>query len=251
MGLHQDSVPSPFLFNIVFDMLTEDVRVRTPWDMMYADDVVSVSESKEGIEHRLDQWRLALERKEMKISRTKTEYMMCTEQEQERRESIRLNGVELRRVDAFKYLGSTLSANGSENKEITERIQAGWKSWRDISGVLCDKKMQVKLKGKVYKTFVRPVMTYRAEAGPVKKINKRRMEVAGMRMLQWICGMTMEDRISNARIRGTMKVGEVSKKTQEARLRGYGHLMRSDGENDEKRALDMEVQRRRGRPKTR
>ena len=40
--------------------------------MMYPDEVVLVSESKEGIEHRLDEWRLELERREMKISRTKT-----------------------------------------------------------------------------------------------------------------------------------------------------------------------------------
>ena len=71
--------------------------------------------------------------------------MMCTEQEPERCDSIRLDGVELRRVDAFRYLGSTLSADGSEDKEITERIQAGWKNWREVSGVLCGRKMPVKL----------------------------------------------------------------------------------------------------------
>ena len=32
-------------------------------------------------------------------------------------------------------------------------------------------------------------------------------------------GMTREDRVSNARIRGTVKMREISKKTQEARLR--------------------------------
>ena len=65
--------------------------------------------------------------------------------------------------------------------------------------------------------------------------------------------MTREDRISTARIRGTVKVKVrgVSKRTQEARLRWCGHVMRSDGESDEKRALDMEVEGRRGRPKTR
>ena len=47
--------------------------------MMYADDVVVVSESKEGIERRLDEWRRTLERRGIKISRTKTAYMMCTE----------------------------------------------------------------------------------------------------------------------------------------------------------------------------
>ena len=79
------------------------------------------------------------------------------------------------------------------------------------------------------------------------------MDVVEMRMLLWMCGMTREDRISNTRIRGTVKVGEISKKKQEARHRQYGHVMRRDGTSYERRVLDMEVQgrRRRGRPKIR
>ena len=101
--------------------------------------------------------------------------------------------------------------------------------------------------------MVRPAITYGAEALPVKKVNERRLEVAEMRMLRWMCGVTREDRISNVRIRGTLKVVEVSKKMQEARLRWYGHVMRSIEESGEKRAMDVEIQgiRRRGRPKTR
>lgn len=64
----------------------------------------------------------------------------------------------------------------------------------------------MKLKGKVYKTVVRPVITYGAEAVPVEKVNERRVEVAKMRILRWMCGLTREDRISNARIRGTVMV---------------------------------------------
>ena len=66
-------------------------------------------------------------------------------------------------------------------------------------------------------------------------------EKVEMKMFRYMCGVTREDRISNARMIGSVKVGEVSKKTKEARLRWYGHVMRSDGESDEKRTLDMEV----------
>lgn len=51
----------------------------------------------------------------------------------------------------------------------------------------------------------------------MKKVNERRVDVTEMRMLRWMCGVTMENRISNGRIRGTVRVVEVSKKTQEAR----------------------------------
>ena len=40
VGLNQGSAPSPFLFAIITDKLTEDIRKDAPWDMMFADDIV-------------------------------------------------------------------------------------------------------------------------------------------------------------------------------------------------------------------
>ena len=54
--------------------------------------------------------------------------------------------------------------------------------------------------------------------------------------------MTTRDRQSNTRIRGTVKVEEVSKKVQEERLRWYGHVLTRDEEGVERRVMDMEVQ---------
>ena len=34
--------------------------------------------------------------------------------------------------------------------EIAKRVGAGWMNWKKCGGVLCDKRMPVKLKGKVY-----------------------------------------------------------------------------------------------------
>ena len=61
---------------------------------------------------------------------------------------------------------------------------------------IVQQKMPVKLKGKMYKTVAIPAMMYGMEAVFVKKINERRMEVAEMRMLRWMCGVTKEDRIA-------------------------------------------------------
>ena len=63
--------------------------------------------------------------------------------------------------------------------------------------------------GKVYKTVVRPAMMYGAETWAVKKAQEK-LDVAEMRMLRWMSGVTKLDRIRNERIRGTTKVGEKS-----------------------------------------
>ena len=49
-------------------------------------------------------------------------------------------------------------------------------------------------------------------------------------MLRWMSGVTKLDRIRNERIRGATKVGEISKKVQESRLKWYGHVLRREDE---------------------
>ena len=45
-------------------------------------------------------------------------------------------------------------------------------------GVLCDRRMQVEIKGKVYNTILRLAMVYGAETWAVKKAYEKKMEVA-------------------------------------------------------------------------
>ena len=60
----------------------------------------------------------------------------------------------------FRYLGSTLAEDGELDAEVDLRIQAGWKNWRKLSGVLCNRRLSSRWKGMVFKTVVRPAMTY-------------------------------------------------------------------------------------------
>ncbi|KAK3537591.1 hypothetical protein QTP70_016677, partial [Hemibagrus guttatus] len=69
VGLDQGSALSPFLFAMVMDQLSEEVRQESPWTMMFADDIVICSESREQVEESLERWRFALERRGIKVSR--------------------------------------------------------------------------------------------------------------------------------------------------------------------------------------
>ena len=73
---------------------------------------------------------------------------------------------------------------------MTGRIQAGWAKFRRASGVLWDRKIPGRLKGKFYGTAVRPATLYGSECWVIKKIQKRKMQVAEMRMLRMMCGVT-------------------------------------------------------------
>ena len=50
-----------------------------------------------------------------------------------------------------------------------------------------------KLKGKFYRTTIRPAMLYGAECWPTKIRHVQQLSVAEMCMLRWICGHTRMD----------------------------------------------------------
>ncbi|KAK3533410.1 hypothetical protein QTP70_019490, partial [Hemibagrus guttatus] len=249
--LHQGSALSPFLFAMVMDQLSEEVRQESLWTMMFADDIVICSESREQVEENLERWRFAPERRGMKVSRSKTEYMCVNEREGSG--TVRLQGEEVKKVQEFKYLGSTVQSNGECGKEVKKQVQAGWNGWRKVSGVLCDRKISARIKGKVYRTVVRPAMLYGLETVSLRKRQESELEVAELKMLRFSLGVTRLDRIRNEYIRGTAHVGRLGDKVGETRLRWFGHVQRRESEYIGRRMLDMELpgRRQRGRPKRR
>ncbi|KAL0905238.1 hypothetical protein M5K25_027429 [Dendrobium thyrsiflorum] len=77
VGLHQGSALSPYLFALVMDVLTRHLQEVVPWCMFFADDILLVDKTREGVEGKLELWRSTLESKGFRLSRSKTDYMIC------------------------------------------------------------------------------------------------------------------------------------------------------------------------------
>ncbi|KAK4372544.1 hypothetical protein RND71_007928 [Anisodus tanguticus] len=189
-------------------------------------DIVPIDETRSGVNAKLEVWRQTLESKGFRLSHSKK--------------------------GSFKYLGSIIQGNGEIDDDVTHRIGPGWMKWRLASGVLCDKKVPPKLKGKFYRVVVKPTMLYGVECWPVKTSHIQKIKVAEMRMLRWMCGHTRRDRIRNDDIREKVGVALVDDKMREARLRWFRHVQRRDTDAPVRRCerLAMDGFRRgRGRPK--
>ena len=109
VGLHQGSALSPYLFNLIIDVLTKEVKEEPPWSMMFADNIILCDDKREGVEENLEEWRKVMEERVLKVSRKKTEYMAFNE---ESIGSIRMQDYELKKVTSFKYLGTMMGGNG-------------------------------------------------------------------------------------------------------------------------------------------
>ena len=250
VGQHQGSALSPLLFAIIIDSLTGEVRKKAPWQMMFADDVILCCTKKHELEGELKKWRKALEDRGMRISRTKTEYLCYNGHEQE---SIKLGQEYIPQVKEFKYLGSTVTADGDSDKEISRRIQAGWSNWRKVTGIVCDKKAPNRVKGRILSTVVHPAMLYGIETLPMTGRQENKLEVAANRMNRWSCGFTMFDKVKNEEIREKLKIRSLRVKCRQSRMRWFGHVERREEQHVIKTVWNMEVlgKRKRGRPRRR
>ena len=120
VGLHQGSALSPFLFVVIMDRLTENIRKDAPWDMLFADDIVLCRQNHRELEEDLEIWRNALERRGLKVSRSKTEYMRVGGVDDG--EELKLQEEKVKKAKNFKYLGSTVSNDGRCEEEVRRRI---------------------------------------------------------------------------------------------------------------------------------
>ncbi|KAI5621974.1 hypothetical protein C0J50_18358 [Silurus asotus] len=185
----------------------------------------------------------------MKVSRSKTEYMCVNERECSG--VVRLQGEEVEKVVELRYMGSTVQSNGVCVGEVKKRVQAGWGGWRRVTGVIYDRRVSARMNA--YRTVVRPALLYGLETVALSKRKEVELEVAELKMLRFLLGVTRMDKIRNEFIRGTVHVGCFGDKVREARLGWFGHVQRRDMSYIGRRMLRMEPpgRRKRGRPRRR
>ena len=167
------------------DVLAEEARTKPPWAMLFADDLVLMSERVEEVEEELERWRAVIENKGLRISRSKTEYLVPSHQQG----VVKLEGEQLPSVNStlVQYL---IDGSGGCGKDVDGWIKVAWSRWRDLSGVIYDKKVPMKLKSKLHKTVVRPAMVYGSECWALRKQEEQRLHATEMKMLRWSQGKT-------------------------------------------------------------
>lgn len=61
-------------------------------------------------------------------------------------------------------------------------------------------KVLLKLNGKFYQTVVRPAILYGTKCWVLKNQHENKVSVQKLKMLHWMCGSTIKDRIRNENI---------------------------------------------------
>ena len=112
-----------------------------------------------------------------------------------------------------------------------------WK-WREMSGVVCDKKMASMTKAAVYKPIISHVLMNVNQTRALRKAEQNFLERTEMRMFRWMTGIGRIEKIRNEEIKARENISE---KISEARLRRLGHVERKSKEAVVTRTWKMEV----------
>ena len=240
IGLHQCSALSQFLFIMLVDTIFE-----LSWELLYADELSIIDITSTDTQNRLESWQKDLTDNCLKINLAMTEHLSTRETPL----SMKLNGEELNNVDHIKYLVSVIDKDGTVDRDLDLRMRDAWSSSRNLTGVLYDRKIPLRLKAKAYEAIIRPALTCGSECWALKVTKKRKIAITETEMLRGILGVSTRDHVRNEEIRRILHVSPIDEVMRCGRLRWFGHVQRREANNVTRRVMNLAISgaRRRGR----
>jgi len=104
-------------------------------------------------------------------------------------------------VDKFYYLGDMLSVDRDADAAADTRIRIGWNKFRQLVPLLTNKDISLTVRGRLYSSCVQRSMLHGSETWSVRKENEVALQSAEMRMVRWMCGVKLQDRVPSKEFR--------------------------------------------------
>jgi len=135
-----------------------------------------------------------------------------------------------------------LSVDGDADAAVEARIRIGWNKFRQLVPLLTNKDVSLIMRGWLYSSCVRSSMLHGSETWPVRKENVVALQRAEMKMVRWMCGIKLKDRLPSKELRERLGIDDIALVSQQNRLRWYGHLLQKDDDDWVKKCMEYEVE---------
>jgi len=116
------------------------------------------------------------------------------------------------------YLGDMLSVEGDADAAVETRIRIGWNKFMQFVPLLTNKDMSLVVRGRLYSICVHSSMLHGSKTWPVRKENEVAFQWAEMRMVRWMCGVKLQDRVSSKGLRERLGLDHIILVLQQDRL---------------------------------
>ena len=141
-----------------------------------------------------------------------------------------------------------MCGDGKTERAVRRRVQAGANAWRAVEGVMADRRISKRLKGKVMSTCVTPACLYGTQTLALTDLQQQRVR---KQLGTKIARVTRADRRRMVVLREETGVQRsLTERLVMSRLQWAGHVERMPDDILPKRAAELREQgrRRRGRP---
>ena len=162
-----------------------------------------------------------------------------------------VNGGFLEKVQQFCYLGDVLDCEAGVERAVRARVALAWDRWREISGLLVNRSIDLESRGKIYEACVRSVLLYGSETWAMTNRLMDVLNSCDRRMLRYIAGVKWRDGWSSTRVASACGVEILSVRMRRGRMRWFGHVKRDEGLLNYVERMVVHGRRPVGRPKRR
>ena len=200
MGVRQGCVLSPLLFNIFMAdfsrTLSSDVGVHiTDNDrincILWADDIILLSETEEGLNKLLSQLKLYSDQNQLKVNTDKTKCMIFNKTGRLLRRNFYLGDKKLENVRTYKYLGLIVTPSGEIRSALVDLRSRALKAYMAMKSKLgaCFRD-HVADTVSLFESLVKPILLYGSDFwGCLKLPNNNPVENLHMQFCRQVLGV--------------------------------------------------------------
>ena len=185
--------------------------------------------------------------------------VMSRDQNAGQNHSVRIDNITFERVEEFKYLGTTLTNQNSIAEEMKHRSWSGNACYHSVQNLLSTRLLSRKLKIKIYRTIILPVVLYWCEAWSLTLREERKLRVFENMALRRIFGPRRDEvtgewrRLHNEELSDLYSSPNIVRVIKSRRMRRAGYVARMGEERGVYRILVEKPEGKRplGRPRRR
>ena len=206
--MRQGCVMSPDLFSLYGEFIMRDaegvggVKVggQNVNNIRYADDTVLIADSEEGLQRLLQEVKEASEGKGLSINVSKTECMVVSKKQERVRCDLDMDGIRIKQVDQFCYLGSWITSDGRCDREIKYRIGEAKRGFNEMKSLLKNRKLSLQSRKRMVKSYIWSILLYGCETWTISKKMEKKLEAAEMWIWRRVLSVSWTERMTNQRV---------------------------------------------------